>query len=76
MKHRGLKPAGQPRSLRSVAEEKSGTAGFEDAVEFDAQAGVPKGASGGSYNDEAETVLPAPSTGRRAPGPQDQKPFK
>lgn len=76
MKHRGIKPAGQPRSLRSIAEQKSGQAGFEDAVNFDPQAGVPVGAAGGSYRDEAEAALPPASSGKRTPGPQDQKPFK
>lgn len=76
MKHKGLKPEGQPRSLRSIVEEKSGTAGFDDGVPFDPQAGVPSNVSGGTHKDVADAALPPPSSGKRAPGPQDPKPFK
>lgn len=44
--HRGTKPAGQPRTLRTIAEGKAIPAKFDTPIEFDAQAGIPASTKG------------------------------
>lgn len=51
-------PAGQPRSLRSIAQSQNDPSSFADAIPYNAQAGVPmssKGA-GDKYSDAAMAV--------------------
>lgn len=77
MKHTGPKPAGQPRTLRSVAEQKSAPASFPDEVPQDTAGGVPSSdrTFGQKYDDRAEAVKPK-SGGVRASTAADKKPFK
>lgn len=76
MKHRGIRPPAQPRTLRSIAEEKGTVpAGFPADLAYDDEAGAPVGAGvAGTYRDSAEQARPSPGAGQ-AKG-SDPKPFK
>lgn len=73
--HKGALPKAQPRTLRTIAEEKSAPASFPEDLPYDTQGGVPQSVQGGgqSYNDAAEAA-------RARPGKQgnaaDPKPLK
>jgi len=73
------KPAAQPRTLRTIAEDKGvAPAGMEGSTAYDSQAGVPmtERTSGQRYSGSvADQALP--TTGAtRVPSPADPKPFK
>lgn len=57
---RGKKPAGQPRTLRSITEGKTASANTPADLPYDAQAGIPMSELGGGqqYNDVATSALP------------------
>lgn len=57
---RGKKPAGQPRTLRSITEGKTAAANTPADLPYDAQAGIPMSELGASqqYDDVATAALP------------------
>lgn len=71
--HRGIKPAGQPRTLRTSAEGKAIPAKFDTPIEFDAQAGIPASTKGAGqrYVDVAEAARPPASAAVQAKRPFD-----
>ena len=71
--HKGVKPAGQPRTLRSIAESQNALANFDSPIEYDAEAGIPMGASGAGqrYADAAEAALPLASSAIQKKRPFD-----
>jgi len=72
--HQGVKPSAQPRTLRTIAEEKGAVKqGSGDEVAYDPRAGIPTSAKGAGqrYQDEAEKA--AALSGMQ---PSNPKPFK
>jgi hypothetical protein len=71
--HKGVKPAGQPRSLRSIAESKSAPDKYDSDIEYDGQAGIPMSAHGAGqrYKDAAEEARPLASAAVRKKRPFD-----
>lgn len=72
--HKGVKPAAQPRTLRTIAEDKgTAPAGFEGATPYVANAGVPlsEPSAMDSYVDSAQEVFEmarsAPASGAPSP---------
>ena len=56
--HKGPKPAGQPRSLRSIAEGHSAPASYPEDAPHDYVHDIPKGLphASGEYDDKAQSV--------------------
>lgn len=54
----GVKPAGQPRTVRTLAESRANPENFPTDLPYNTQAGMPSGMKGGSgtYSDLAEGV--------------------
>lgn len=78
MTFRGTKPSAQPRTLRTIAENKGTTpAGFDGGEAYDAQAGLPAGAltAGQRYEDPAAAAAQQGSAVRKTTA-ADPKPFK
>lgn len=81
MKHSGVRPPAQPRTLRTIAEDKGSAAnGFEgigETDQYDKDEGVPTAhpGTGGSYNDVAQAAKPGKAMARRGLTPSDPKPF-
>jgi hypothetical protein len=67
--HKGPKPAGQPRSLRTIVESKNSPGGFPPPVEG------PDVTYPGTYRDGAEGARIGPGAGRSGLGKADPKPF-
>lgn len=78
MGFKGVRPPGQPRTLRSIAEDKGSTpASREGELPYDANAGVPQGTPGaGTYTDGAAAARPASGAAKRGASPADKTPFK
>ena len=74
---RGTRTSAQPRTLRTVAEDKGTAPSGRDVMPFNAQAGIPDGEIGqaGSYDDIAKAALPPAGSGVRTPGAEQPKPF-
>ena len=58
--HQGIKPAAQPRSLRSIVQEKNAAGGFPPPAPVPELEGAP-------YRDVAEQVRPTTMTATLAP---------
>lgn len=69
--YRGQIPAGQPRTVRSNAQQKNGTKGFPDGIAYDAIHAIPVDlASPQQYRDVAQQApLATP------PNPSNPSPF-
>lgn len=72
MSHRGVRPTGQPRTLRSVAEDKGAPANREAPPTMSPDKSHPAGAMpmvGGAYHDEAEEAARGQQLGARPAEP-------
>jgi hypothetical protein len=75
-RHKGVRPAAQPRTLRSIAEDKgTAPASFPEDLPYDHAAGAPKAVSGGVYADEAAAALPPPSAALKPRPPHEPRPL-
>ncbi len=72
---RGARPEGQPASLRTIAEAAADAAGFDGAVAYVPQAGMPASEQGATqvYNDPAAENRTLAPTARSTSA--DPKPF-
>ena len=74
---RGTRTNAQPRTLRTIAENKGSAPASRDVMPFNAQAGIPEGlpSEGGSYDDIAKAALPPAGSGVRSPGAEQPSPI-
>ena len=78
MKHRGTRPPGQPRTVRTQAEDIGTSAqGFEPDLPYDTSGGRPMAhpGSAGTYYDMADQARPPAGEGKRQRTSADPKPY-